>query len=1031
MLTKIKSIYRKIPALSPRFHIAFGLSSLLTAVVLLSMFLGFVPDRRTAILQGRVALAEAVSSTNSVMLSRGDLPGIRGALEFIIERNTELNAIELQRVSDGSRVYFGFEEGSAEHAEYTKLPENTANTGESITESSRLTTSLESGSIVSVPLLRGEQTWGEMHFQFAVPGKVSTIDKIRRSPFSLMAFIGLISFPMFYVYLGKMLKELNPSEAVPARVRSALDTIAESLLVLDSRRNVVLANAAFAELNGQKAEDLLGLSAESLSWIQQDESKPEFPWQQAFDTGEPTRMDMVGYKDKLGEERKFIVNCSPVMGAKGNVGGVLISMDDVTLLEEKELLLRQSKEEAEAANEAKTTFLSNMSHEIRTPMTAILGFTEVLKRNNNFSEDDRQRHLTTISNSGTHLLKLINDVLDLSKVESGAMEVEALPCKAAFIANEVVHVLKVKAHEKNIALNLEVESELPEHIISDPGRLRQIVTNLVGNAIKFTEQGGVTVKLNCTSDANDPQMQIKVRDTGIGMNEEQLASIFDAFIQADASITRRFGGTGLGLSISRKLANSMGGDIVVTSKEGEGSTFMLTLPTGDVSDVPVFSIDEVYASFSKVDRVVEKIWTFPVCRALVVDDGPENRELLSVVLGELGIDIDTAEDGKAGLDAAIAKEYDVILMDIQMPRMDGYQAVAAMRQKGIEYPIVALTANAMKGYQQKVLDAGFSHYMTKPIDLELLTTLLAELLGGSYTEAAADESALSEQVSVEPNVQIRAQPDAPSGIQPDAKVIAGLQTGPVYSEMAKQNPKFEAIAKQFVERLSEKTLEMQQNLQHGDFDSLADHAHWLKGSGGTVGFIDLIEPAKELEAAAKLGNAEQSEQKLAVIKDIHGRISFDYDSVKNHSAGTKNVSQFPELNHATRKSSLTVEPPELNADTGKATGEDPVSSALPMNNPRFRGIVERYLPRLDNQIEAIQLAIHAEDFDELAKLAHWLKGSGGNVGYHGFTQLAASLESSAKASNREQIAENFDAIRSYTERVKLGWKLLGPLEKSA
>jgi len=999
MWTKIKSIYRRLPSFSPRFHIAFGLSSLLTAVVLLSMFLGFVPDRNSAIMEGRVALAEAVSSTNSVLLQRGDLSGIRGALDFIIKRNDDLNAIELARASDNSRVYFGFDEDAGDLEKYTKTTDEPVDTDAETTTEANLSTSLVSGSIVSVPLLRGDVIWGQMHFQYAVPKTVSIMDRVRQSPFSLMAFIGFISFPMFYFYLGKMLKELNPSTAVPARVRSALDTIAESLLVLDGKRNVVLANAAFAELNGRDADDLLGLRADSLPWIQKDESNPNYPWQQAFITGEPTRMDMVGYKDKAGDERKFIVNCSPVMGAKGKVGGVLISMDDVTLLEEKELLLRQSMEEAEAANEAKTAFLSNMSHEIRTPMTAILGFTEVLKRNKHHSEDDRQRHLTTISNSGTHLLKLINDVLDLSKVESGAMEVEALPCKAAYISNEVVHVLKVKAEEKNIDLKLEVESDLPAHIISDPGRLRQIVTNLIGNAIKFTEKGGVTVKLNCTTDSNDPQMQISVSDTGIGMNEQQLASIFEAFIQADVSITRRFGGTGLGLSISRKLAIAMGGDIIVTSKEGEGSTFMLTVPTGDISGVPVLSADEVYESFTKFETVVEKVWTFPECRALVVDDGPENRELLSV---------------KEGLDAAVAEDFDIVLMDIQMPVMDGYQAVSAMREHGIKHPIVALTANAMKGYEQKVLAAGFSHYMTKPIDLDRLTVMLAELLGGSYVEADTTDTAVIEQANANTN----------DGVPPS-------DTGPVYSTMAKQNPKFELIAKQFVGRLEEKLQEMQQCVDSEDHDALAKHAHWLKGSGGTVGFSEFVGPAKELEMAAKQNEGELSQQLLGVIRNIMGRISFDYDSDTSTTIDKENVSQFSETSHATSIDTVSIESSSANADTNIAGSAEPVVSSLPMNNPRFRGIVERFLPRLDEQISAIQEAINEGDFEELASLAHWLKGSGGNVGFDDYTPLAASLEASAKAGDSDQVVENFEAILGYSERVKLGWELLDPLEKSA
>jgi len=268
-----------------------------------------------------------------------------------------------------------------------------------------------------------------------------------------------------------------------------------------------------------------------------------------------------------------------------------------------------------------------------------------------------------------------------------------------------------------------------------------------------------------------------------------------------------------------------------------------------------------------------------------------------------------------------------------------------------------------------------------------------------------------------------AEPDAESGIE--------LSAGPVYSVMAQQNPKFEAIAKQFVERLIQKTKEMQACLDQADFSSLADHAHWLKGSGGTVGFIEFIEPAKALEVAAKQENAEHSNQKLAVIKDIQSRISFDYDSDLGNTTGAKNVSQFTETNHAAHEGVPLIEPPNIDADKNNASGVEPVTSALPMNNPRFRGIVERYLPRLDDQIESIQVAINAEDYIELAKLAHWLKGSGGNVGYDGFTQLAASLESSAKASNKDQIAENLEAILSYCEQVKLGWELLDPLEKTA
>jgi len=350
-----------------------------------------------------------------------------------------------------------------------------------------------------------------------------------------------------------------------------------------------------------------------------------------------------------------------------------------------------------------------------------------------------------------------------------------------------------------------------------------------------------------------------------------------------------------------------------------------------------------------------------------------------------------------------------------MPVMDGYQAVAAMRQQGIKQPVVALTANAMKGYEQKVLAAGFSHYMTKPIDLDRLTELLAELLGGTYIEAAVNENSTdSMALNQAPNI-----------------VNAKLGVGPVYSTMAQQNKKFETIAKQFAKRLEDMLVQMQDCADKADYDSLAKHAHWLKGSGGTVGFNEFIGPARALEEAAKQSDAHGSHSNLAIISDIHSRISFDHNVDSSSTDGLKNVSQFPESAQVTPNQAQSIEPTDIHADNSKNVSGEPVTSALPMNNARFRGIVERYLPRLDEKLEEIQLAIEAEDFDELASLAHWLKGSGGNVGFDGFTELAASLESGAKTSNRPQIDEMFEAILRYSQRVRLGWELLEPLEKSA
>ncbi len=976
-LSTFAQFIRNRAGLSARFHISMGLSSLVTTAILLAVFLDFVPDRNSEILKGNIALSEAVASSTSLLLERAGLGDVRSNLEFTLARNESLASIELVRERNSSAVVFG------------------------------LPLVLDAENIITVPIYRSQRLWGELNFHYIGHVPSGFIDWWRSSPFGLMVFVSLLSFPAFYFYLGKMLKELNPSRAVPGRVRSALDTIAEALIVVDKRGNIVLANAAFATLNGRDAESLMGVQADSLGWIVTDFG---LPWQRVLENGESERNAMIGFTDAHGSARKFKVNCSPVTGSKGRVGGVLISMDDITLLEEKEMLLRQSMEAAEEANQAKSAFLSNMSHEIRTPMTAILGFTEVLKRSLNLSKQERHRHLSTISRSGQHLLELINGVLDLSKVESGAMDVESIPTSVGPLAFEVIKVMNVKAVEKNIGLELIIKTALPEHVLSDPSRLRQIMTNLVGNAIKFTESGGV--KLHASHDPVSQTILLEVSDTGIGMNAKQQSTIFDAFTQADSSITRRFGGTGLGLSISRKLAEALGGSIEVESEPGQGSLFRVCVPTGDMSGVPVLSVEQIEASFDAIENDESIEWRFESADILVVDDAPENRELLNVLLSDMGLSITLAENGKEALDLAKENDFDLILMDIQMPIMNGYDAVAAMREHGLAGPIVALTANAMKGYEQKILASGFSHYQTKPIDLPKLTQLLAKLLVANKVEEMLDSVSTENQRVAR---EIQEQPNQHSdGVALES--VANDHTL-LHSTLASEDDKFRAIIESFIEKLKVELIDMRQLGRSKSWLELKDKAHWLKGSGGTVGFSALSDPAKRLEDAAIAEDGISVEQLLTEIEALALRLSAGTASAKASNESTENEESRTITSNSTSHTAEQV--------------DSPVTSDLIEQNIKFRPIVERFIERLNEQTQVLDISYNDRDWESIADVAHWLKGSGGNVGFNGFTPLAANLERHAKACDSSKVVDDIDAIKAYLGRVFRGWESSETMRRSA
>lgn len=396
--------------------------------------------------------------------------------------------------------------------------------------------------------------------------------------------------------------------------------------------------------------------------------------------------------------------------------------------------LEASRQEALRASEAKSDFLANMSHEIRTPITAILGFSELAIEQ--VRDPEVLKFVQTIDRNGRHLLDLVNDILDLSKIEAGKVEIEELPCSVDQLTGEVTSLLAGRASQKGLKLDFEKVGSVPEAVETDPMRLRQILLNIIGNAIKFTPEGSVRVQLRAVRESGAIRLVFDVVDTGVGIGPDKVDRIFSEFEQADTSITRRFGGTGLGLAISRRMASMLGGEVELVHSEPEvGSTFRITIRAVDIG-APWSGIPTPVPR-SEASLPVESLPSMEGLRVLLVEDSPTNRNLFVFILEREGIQLGIACDGREALAEverahAADEAYDVILMDMQMPVLDGYSAAAELRRRGETTPIIALTAQAMVGDRERCLAAGCTAYVPKPVDRRML---LSEILAAVTLES--------------------------------------------------------------------------------------------------------------------------------------------------------------------------------------------------------------------------------------------------------------------------------------------------------
>jgi len=651
------------------------------------------------------------------------------------------------------------------------------------------------------------------------------------------------------------------------RLAVIVEQAAEGISVADMDGNLDFVNDAWARMHGyDSGAELVGKTLRVFHTDEQMKTAVESfnaaLKRQGHNEGE------LGHVRRDGTTFTSQVSVVVLKDKQGKPYGLAAFAQDITERKRAEEAIRRSKSEAEHANAAKSAFLANMSHEIRTPMTAILGFAELIGNSIECcaacsehmacaTRVQNRGYIQVIRRNGEHLLCLINDILDLSKIEAGRMDMQRAPCSPVQIVEDVVSLMRVRAIEKGISLEARYKFPLPETTLSDPVRVRQILVNLVGNALKFCSHGGAEIAVRFTTEvhAGGSSIVFDVKDTGIGITPEQIGRLFHPFAQADASTTRQYGGTGLGLAISKRLAEALGGNIYVVSRPGEGSTFTLKLEAELPEPVRMLNgISE--AARASCQPQPAPLACVELCgRVLLAEDGPDNQALVCAILRKAGAEVDVASNGRVAVEKALAAvaeatPYDVILMDMQMPEMDGYEATSQLRLAGYKGPIIAFTAHAMAEDRQKCIDAGCDDYATKPVDRMLLLHTLARYMVGARPGAAASA-------------------DMEAGAEGAANSSSAAVV--IYSTF-RDDPEMADVLAEFIAQMPNRMAEMRRAAEVGQWDLLRRLAHQMKGAGGSYGYACLSDAARELESHAERKDAESVRLALAGLARMTGGI---------------------------------------------------------------------------------------------------------------------------------------------------------------
>lgn len=472
--------------------------------------------------------------------------------------------------------------------------------------------------------------------------------------------------------------------------------------------------------------------------------------------------------------------------------------------------LQQLSEELKQASEAKGMFLANMSHEIRTPLTTIIGYAESML-SQNIPKNEWTDAVNIIDNSGKHLLSLVNNILDFSKIEAGELSIELIDVELDSLLQQVHVICEQQAHKKHLNIHWRFNGKIPRRIKTDPTRLKQILINLISNGIKFTEQGSVTIVVSALNE----QLHFEIKDTGIGIPNDKLSSLFNSFTQVDNSTSRKYGGTGLGLSISCRLAKELGGQIAVESQVNEGSTFSVFIDL--INQAPGETFDQLNSDTNhQASQQTQQVFKGKV---LIAEDHPENRQLFSLNLSALGFEVNAVDNGEKAVQACISDDYQLVLLDIQMPVMNGIEAQQLIRSCGLDMPIIALTANVMKDEIDSYLAAGFTDHLAKPLDQEQLLTKLNKYCDNDVST------------------------------QQDVAIPQHL---------------LDELRQKFKQSFAQYTIELQTAVKQRDTKTLASLAHKFQGAAKSFGFTEEAKVAELLERYIQdsNNNISQTSQQL-------------------------------------------------------------------------------------------------------------------------------------------------------------------------